>query len=437
MAGTNLMVMRLKVRETMNEVCPELFSLADDLIDGYIHRSVEEFSRFLPHLRREVLKSAVYCHRVKDTTRVVTAPKATDNTSLCKLVDDEKNMYNSHIPSPFCHKKGDTINSVTAPSAGIDVVKAIVLANDLKEKFNNHRTEPLIHYSPDLDNQISLPDAGNEVDLAIDIANEFKESYNKHLAQKADGRIVCIGDLPHLMQVQGVEYPAGKFPPCFVPYQQFPLVEDALKMLIDTPPTKSNEDIAVYYDSYHIMDIFTSTIPLGLEPVLLDAIIAYICFAEVFVHLKLSGVINEEATVIEALAGIEILKADAWEAIAGITLVEAKLLTGAIFTDMASDLTSIANSYTGIAAQDISDAHAELARASTARDRAGGALDLARTYHEIGIAHYNRFLSAMASDISEFPLVGEKGAIKFREKVNQVRLNRRIIPTRPYIARIQ
>jgi hypothetical protein len=436
--GSNLTVLRLKLREATNEICPELISWPDDLVDGFIHRAVEEFSRWLPHQKREMVKSSVTCHRVNDEDNVITASNATDLKSLKALLIEAKGDYNLHVADTltFYHKHTDTKNATTAniPFPPGTLEDAIVLANDLKEKFNNHRTEPKVHYSSDRVNAVPLADS-RDLDGAIKVANEFKKKYNKHLSQKTDGREVCLESLTHVMTIQGVEYPVGRFPQCFVPFEVPPLTEDSLLLLTDNPPRKSEEDIRIYYDAFHLIDIFLSTIPLGLEPLILDAAIAFICFGEAYAHLKLAGLRDEEAAALEAKTNLEIEKADIWQGLAGVTLAEAKILAGDIFTDVSADLYNVADRYVNISIADQGDASVQLAIEREALNRAGHSMQLADRYYKIGTDFYNRFRSSLANDISELP-IGDRGQMKFRQKVAEVRAHRFIIPSKPYIFRI-
>ena len=114
-------------------------------------------------------------------------------------------------------------------------------------------------------------DAGNyrwsddELDRHIARAvKEFSEAVplpaKATLPTTSDSRVIDISSLTDRVMVEAVEYPAGKFPPC---YQRFALWGHALTLFSDEVPDGANCN--VYYGMLHTLDAQESTIPAKHE----------------------------------------------------------------------------------------------------------------------------------------------------------------------------
>jgi len=76
------------------------------------------------------------------------------------------------------------------------------------------------------------------------------------IATTPGSRDIDISDITGRVMIEAVEYPAGKFPPCF---QRFSLWADTLTLLGDVIPDGGNA--CFYYGGLHTLDEDSSTIP--------------------------------------------------------------------------------------------------------------------------------------------------------------------------------
>jgi len=81
------------------------------------------------------------------------------------------------------------------------------------------------------------------------------------LSTSAGSRELSLSSLTNLVEVEAVEYPAGKYPPIYV---RFSLWGETLVMLVDGAPS-GGEDVYLYYTKLHTLDASSSTIPAALE----------------------------------------------------------------------------------------------------------------------------------------------------------------------------
>ena len=75
------------------------------------------------------------------------------------------------------------------------------------------------------------------------------------LATTPGSREIDISSLSDRVAIFAVEYPVGKFPPC---YQRFSLYQDIITLLGEETPDGS--DCCIYYGKLHTLDDTTSTI---------------------------------------------------------------------------------------------------------------------------------------------------------------------------------
>lgn len=91
------------------------------------------------------------------------------------------------------------------------------------------------------------------------------------LTASPSSRDVSLSTLGSRVAVEAVEYPAGWYPPTFVP---FSLWGDTLTLLVDGLPA-GGESLKVYYSALHTLDASGSTLPLALEETLVTGAAAY------------------------------------------------------------------------------------------------------------------------------------------------------------------
>ncbi|MDO8611534.1 MAG: hypothetical protein Q7R32_01765 [Dehalococcoidia bacterium] len=91
------------------------------------------------------------------------------------------------------------------------------------------------------------------------------------LGTSAGSRDLSIAGLTDLVAVEAVEYPAGDYPPMYVPYSVW---LSTLTMLIDAAPG-GVESVNVYYTKLHTLDATSSTLPSRFEDVVATGAGAY------------------------------------------------------------------------------------------------------------------------------------------------------------------
>ena len=91
------------------------------------------------------------------------------------------------------------------------------------------------------------------------------------LVASPGSRDLSLAALAGLVNVEAVEYPAGLYPPSYVP---FSIWGSALTMLIDAAPA-GDEPVNVYYGMMHSLDAVSSTIPGYLEEAVATGASAY------------------------------------------------------------------------------------------------------------------------------------------------------------------
>jgi hypothetical protein len=103
-------------------------------------------------------------------------------------------------------------------------------------------------------------------DLALAIPREASAT----LPTTAGSRELSTSSLAGLIDVEGVEYPAGRFPPASIGFSYW---AGTLHLHTDQPPDGS--DARVWYRARHALDGSASTVPAHLEDVLLMGAAAY------------------------------------------------------------------------------------------------------------------------------------------------------------------
>lgn len=96
-------------------------------------------------------------------------------------------------------------------------------------------------------------------DLSLAIPRETSAS----IATTPGSRDLDIGGLGAVIDIEAVEYPAGRFPPEYVRTSRW---EETLTLLVDNEPDGSAARI--FYTAAHELDSATSTLPLALEDIL-------------------------------------------------------------------------------------------------------------------------------------------------------------------------
>ena len=101
-------------------------------------------------------------HNVADTFNVVTAPAATNLTSLIALVNDLRTQYELHriddVAVNNVHTAVDAVNAIAAPPA-TDLSSAVFLTLDIQQKYNAHRIlvgGGPVHNAPDNTNNTNV-----------------------------------------------------------------------------------------------------------------------------------------------------------------------------------------------------------------------------------------------------------------------------------------
>lgn len=103
-------------------------------------------------------------------------------------------------------------------------------------------------------------------DLTLSIPRE-----GSALIATTDGdRDIDIGDIAGLVEIEAVEYPAGRFPPEHVRYSRW---ENTLTLHSDGEPDGS--DAKVYFTGTHTLDDDGTTLPAALEDILATGAGAY------------------------------------------------------------------------------------------------------------------------------------------------------------------
>jgi len=91
------------------------------------------------------------------------------------------------------------------------------------------------------------------------------------LSTTAGSRDLSIAGLTDVVAIEAVEYPAGDYPPTYVPYSVW---LSTLTMLIDSTPG-GVESVNVYYTKLHTLDATSSTLPSRFEDVVATGAAAY------------------------------------------------------------------------------------------------------------------------------------------------------------------
>ena len=104
-------------------------------------------------------------------------------------------------------------------------------------------------------------------DLSLAVPLESKAT----LEITAGSRDLSLSSLVGLVLVDSVEYPAGRFPPAYVEYRVW---GDTLTLLTERVPSEG-EQATLCYGKLHSLDYTGSTVPEGLEDVLVAGASGY------------------------------------------------------------------------------------------------------------------------------------------------------------------
>ncbi len=91
------------------------------------------------------------------------------------------------------------------------------------------------------------------------------------LATVADSRDIDVSGLTNVIEIEGVEWPVGEFPPTRVGWSQW---EDTITLDVVAAPS-AVEDINVYWTTLHTLDGSGTTIPLAHQPLVADGAAGY------------------------------------------------------------------------------------------------------------------------------------------------------------------
>ena len=96
-----------------------------------------------------------------------------------------------------------------------------------------------------------------------DVSLHAPRQLSATIATTPGSRDVSLSGLDGLIDVDWVEYPAGGYPPCTVPFRRW---GETLSLLVDREPT--GDDCTVFYTARHTLDATSSTAPPELESTL-------------------------------------------------------------------------------------------------------------------------------------------------------------------------
>jgi len=94
-------------------------------------------------------------------------------------------------------------------------------------------------------------------ELGLVLARERKST----LSTAAGSRDLSIASLSELVRIEAVEWPAGEWPPAYVPFSVY---ETTLTLLVESAPT-AVENVSVYWGQLHTLDSSTSTLAAVAE----------------------------------------------------------------------------------------------------------------------------------------------------------------------------
>ena len=95
------------------------------------------------------------------------------------------------------------------------------------------------------------------------------------IAAVAGSREVALSSLSGLLEVEGVEYPLGRDPACFVPFSRWGA---SLTLQLDVLPA-GGDQIRVWHTKLHTLDATSSTVPEHLEDTVALGAAAYAALA--------------------------------------------------------------------------------------------------------------------------------------------------------------
>ena len=110
----------------------------------------------------------------------------------------------------------------------------------------------------------------------------------------AGSRELALSDISGLIEVESVEYPVGKFPPC---YPGFSTWENTLSLHVATAAT--GDDAKLFYTAEHTLDDDGSTLPDPAVEILVTGASAYAALELASAH---AGVLNLDPAAVERYA---------------------------------------------------------------------------------------------------------------------------------------
>jgi hypothetical protein len=116
-----------------------------------------------------------------------------------------------------------------------------------------------------------------DADLDRHIAHALKD-FSEPLPQEQKvavptvngSRDISISSLTERVMIEAVEYPAGRFPPC---YQRFVVWHDTITLLGSVVPDGTN--CYIYFGKLHTLDAISSTIPARYEELVITGACGY------------------------------------------------------------------------------------------------------------------------------------------------------------------
>ncbi len=140
-----------KMPEDIRDYIIENKQIPDGLTDGILLANDSK-------TKYEAHRVDATVHNSADSTNIISAPDATDLTSLVTLANEMKQDYNAHIADATVHNAADTTNVVIAANA-TDIVSAVELINSIKAAYEAHRADTTIHNASDTTNIITKMNA--------------------------------------------------------------------------------------------------------------------------------------------------------------------------------------------------------------------------------------------------------------------------------------
>lgn len=141
---------------------------------------------------------------------------------------------------------------------------------DLRARLRQdlHDQDPAAYRWPDAALDRHLARALRELSLALPLSATAEVVAP---GNSRDLSLASLPDLPSLLEVEAVEYPADAYPPCYVRFRAW---GQTLGLLVpEAPPAGAS--LRLYYGRTHSLDDAGSTLPEALEELLLSGAVGY------------------------------------------------------------------------------------------------------------------------------------------------------------------